>query len=580
MQFQHYFSNHTFLFTIFSGNSFTAMGKSLSSTIDSIVGGFVGSIVSSFVGNSKLLPCLLVIVFNAVLVNTVKADVPPECAALYQENGSVPQEQSCEFLAATVSVGLSNFWCRSVAFSEEYCDTPIVSDNWGDLAKLQANYQEEKQANSPDTGFAHQFLCITEKSCENFEAQGESGWAADFVKFLFEYMGPDGKFPGSLSYNCPDFMSKDVCFDYKGYGRHGGELVKGFYAYCGAKGTRIDYDRWDSDHNSFIDKGVRSCLLEVIDSGDLNGVWAPRITVPASDAREIIQVDCRVWNFVRSGYSVVGDGPIDFLALLKNSNDTGDVVVPENLRKPAPVREDFYHASWEDAGDLKVSVSDDIFFVKPGDQVAISASRLSADGTALVLDEAAGVEYQLLTNSDVAQISPSGVLSINRVVSPFSTATISNVILVAAFADGEYGIGQVMVIDDDTDGDTLVDSYEDSVGLNKLIATNVFDAADGSGAMIMDAALDYLAPSPDVIITAEVNKSTDTELELEDDPLNDTDDTLIVDPNPPVPSGSTTSSGGGSGGGSVSIMALMLLLLASVFRNGLFLKSWYFKRAG
>lgn len=118
-----------------------------------------------------------------------------------------------------------------------------------------------------------------------------------------------------------------------------------------------------------------------------------------------------------------------------------------------------------------------------------STARTLSDGTIEAMDESMGLQYKLLTNTDHASISSAGVVSINSVSTPFSTYSQADVILVAAVANDQFGIGQIMIVDDDTDGDTLHDSYEDAVGLNKLEVTNLF--GDNNGIAILDTAVDY-----------------------------------------------------------------------------------------
>ena len=77
--------------------------------------------------------------------------------------------------------------------------TVVSTTDWIDLQKIKENYMAKKETNN--AAMAHQFLCIAETSCEEYENNPETGWASDFVKYLFDYMGED---PISLHSGCKD----------------------------------------------------------------------------------------------------------------------------------------------------------------------------------------------------------------------------------------------------------------------------------------------------------------------------------------------------------------------------------------
>ena len=73
-----------------------------------------------------------------------------------------------------------------------------------------------------------------------------------------------------------------------------------------------------------------------------------------------------------------------------------------------------------------------------------------------------------------------------------------------------------MIIDDDTDGDVLLDSYEDSVGLDKFTSTDVLDDNDGNGNQVLLDAFAYAKasvatlPEPDLPpVQSDANKMQD-----------------------------------------------------------------------
>lgn len=127
-----------------------------------------------------------------------------------------------------------------------------------------------------------------------------------------------------------------------------------------------------------MDSGVRLCFSEVANAGDLTAQKAASLAgyVPASAdlLREGVQLDCRIWNFIRSGGTETGNGGPDFMAMLpkpritsKNALDgdaapnKNNMLIPEELRKEVPKKENYYKPSWESEGDLTVTVNDGTF---------------------------------------------------------------------------------------------------------------------------------------------------------------------------------------------------------------------------
>ena len=289
------------------------------------------------------------------------------------------------------------------------------------------------------------------QSCGNCETSGESGWAARSVKFLFDDMDDENGKPGSVEYDCPAWLSNDGCFRLKGYLFHSWELLKGFNGYCSQQGTLVEYERWDADHETFLSNAVQVCFSDVANAGGLSPRFAASYaaSVPSSARllRENVQQDCRVWNFIRSSGRETGTNKEGLVApgtsvewrLNKDAETapmrSASTVIPDSMRKNVPVRADYRDDGWDTEGSLDVSISDDVF---------------KAD-----------------------------------------------IVLIAAIAGDRFGIGQIMIIDDDTDGDVLVDSYEEAVGLDRFAADDVFADANSNGTPDVEDAIAYARPSPE-----------------------------------------------------------------------------------
>jgi len=499
--------------------------------------------------------CILFAILCAPLSPASADEVPAECVALYTANGAVPNTESCVYLASTISIGLGNYYCRTFAADtiDDFCgDTQ--SEEWVDLTQVETNYKMEDAIGSNGAGFAHQFFCIADKSCTNYNAAGDQSWASGFVKHLFDRMITNADLPESLKIDCWDWMSDETCFKWKGYRAHSIELLDGFFTYCDLVRTNVDYDRWDANHNTFLRLGVTACLDQVMATDNLDYIDATSITGKAANLRELAQRACLIQNFIRSGGSVVGDPTIR--DLLKPRNLV-EVVVPNSLRIPAPEKGDYYDPYWNTVGNLKVSATDDAFFVRPGEQVALSVSRGAPGGSTIETVPADTVLFELMTNEAHATITPNGVLTINSVASPFSVTTRSSIILIVASIGNERGVAQLMIQDEDTDGDTLVDSYEDAAGFNKAIPDDLQLDSNNDGTSDLNQILKEVKTAAALnnaqVVDSVTGGNSVDEVDT-DQPANDQPSQQPLDNN--------TSSGG-----SVSYWILVLLLLRLPFGN-------------
>jgi len=89
----------------------------------------------------KTLSCIVV---GYILIVTLygapaQAQTYEECAVLYSDNGAIPGDPQCKFLASTVSVGLGNFGCRTFSgprYVDQFCGATPINPDWLDLTIL------------------------------------------------------------------------------------------------------------------------------------------------------------------------------------------------------------------------------------------------------------------------------------------------------------------------------------------------------------------------------------------------------------------------------------------------------------
>jgi hypothetical protein len=223
---------------------------------------------------------------------------------------------------------------------------------WEDLNSLQAYYESKKGTN--EAAFVHQFLCIATRSLEEYKQNGPNGWANGFVKSLFDYLiGSDG-LTESVQTDCQPWISNGSCFAEMG-GVHRNELLAGFQEYCENNQTGIDYERWDTDHNAFLENAVKPCFDEVGKSGELSSLdvlfYKEEIPALARLLRETIQAAC--------------SAPAKALVISQFAMSVGGAQAAPLL--PAPLTKDqLYNEALANEGTLSVTAENGSFFEPVG----------------------------------------------------------------------------------------------------------------------------------------------------------------------------------------------------------------------
>lgn len=342
---------------------------------------------------------------------------------------------------------------------------------WPDLTALQAAYEAAKGTN--EAGYVHQLLCIATVSCTDYQQNGTAGYASDFVLYLFQYLLGSG-LPKSVTFKCPNWWSSDICFGVKGAIHGEGELKPAFISYCLTK-KGLDEAKWDSDHDQFLQKAVTNCFDEVGAAGELSAaeIATDKILVPleAVYLRNYAQFICEYSKYA------------------SQLSTRGLKAFAGPPTPPTPSKDTFFNNALDQSGQLRVTALSN-FFLRVGANVQLQVTKSNADGTVSDLTSAAtGTEYSLNVPSDVAIITPDGYLTV--VGSPSALAAMPSHLYVIVRNGQDQGVGQLAIMDVDSDGDLLVDSYEKKMGLDPNLANNPTADTDHDGVSdVLEAAFD------------------------------------------------------------------------------------------
>src|SRR5690606_3434719 len=131
---------------------------------------------------------------------------------------------------------------------------------------------------------------------------------------------------------------------------------------------------------------------------------------------------------------------------------------------PKILKEDIYSESINNASKLKVT-SNTTYYLKPGDVIQLNIDFVNNMGQ-LVNLSANNNKYLYTLNvpSNIAEVDSQGIITIKSTPIPVPNATFPLLVLVAN--DSISGIGQFGIIDDDSDNDQIVDSFEIKYGFD------------------------------------------------------------------------------------------------------------------
>jgi hypothetical protein len=144
------------------------------------------------------------------------------------------------------------------------------------------------------------------------------------------------------------------------------------------------------------------------------------------------------------------------------------------LPPPLP-REVLYSPLLEGLFALRVR-SADRFFLNVGQQFQLTVTDASGND---LTHSSTGTQYFVGVGDGSVTVSPNGLLTI--LATPYPLPSVTPVFFVYAANGTNVGLGQFAVIDADTDGDWIADSYEVRVGLNPNVPNALNSDLDEDG---------------------------------------------------------------------------------------------------
>lgn len=374
--------------------------------------------------------------------------------------GGVIAGDTLEFRGATVSQR-DRFFLAAIDYTTNTFD--IVCNEWVDLSAIEQDFRAKLTADSTNTtpplrnqaAYAYYLYCMADMSGKEWARTGSDGWAGGFIKYMFDEIYRDS-LPTSTQIGCTKTVYNFACFDKARINHFTNELVPAFRSYCDASKGNLDYTRWDTDHNTFLEQALDVCLQDLIDMDELNPTYvsAAKVLVPVQmkRLREETQNECRA----------------TYGANLNNPNIRQIADIEE--QSPPLTEEELYNPALRELSTLKVLVDHD-FFVPVGTILDVQVENSLEDDQ---------LYYELSVSEEIATISQEGVLTIKSQASASPTFPTPILIMVRNDA-GEQGIGQVAVRDSDSDGDDIVDSYEVRVGLDPFVFNSPNSDLDQDG---------------------------------------------------------------------------------------------------
>ncbi len=373
--------------------------------------------------------------------------------------------------------------------------------------------------NTAAAGLAHQIDCLAREGSGNCTTPPP--WADGFVGnvikdiaahrtsqtspadaicqhipiWLSSLLGPGGPIN-------PIFNLNDLCALGGGYYHFRDELAPGFEKRMKeALDQGVSKDEIRRDHNKLVDDIIPNCFRnEVNELSPIPREIAAQLVPPtAKILREnTLSALCapRGSTIVAGNIASAAAAPAPFPALL-----------------PPLTRDVLFSQPLAGVGTLRVT-SGNQFFVPVGSSAQLSVRNINT-GADMTLSST-GTQYFVAVGDGSITVTPDGLVQVHFTTNPLPSAT--PVFYVYAANGVDVGIGQFAVVDSDTDGDLIVDSYEVRAGLNPAVPNSLSADADGDGLTDLEECL--MGTSP-------IRKDTDgdgiednVEVRQGSDPLN------------------------------------------------------------
>ncbi len=399
------------------------------------------------------------------------------------------------------------------------------ADQWNFILKtLRAYYNDNK--GTVDAGWAHQIFNLAELSFPNRKEIG--GWAGDFTRNVLGFSAraiKDEEPDTSWLDRIPPWIPIQIPTPIPGVtipiqtGDLGAVLGGGFThfiehlapafnreiyrqlkkAYLEKINPTIEIIRSElkptieiirSEHKSFFDKAVIPGFDIVASAKEISplGRDIAQVSVPTfADLLREGAIDRALEELLRLNSNFQGNR-IE-TDLQQQANNFSNQNLQQLLSTPSQennsqqsqgslTRNDLFSPAILEATSLKVNFGNQ-FFLPVGGQYQITVNKTGEDGNVIDLTASnTQTRYFAATGDKSISITSDGLLTVNGTDSPFASLQMPLYIIVNNGQD--WGIGQFAITDIDTDGDSIVDSYERKLGLNPSVSNYSLDT-DGDG---------------------------------------------------------------------------------------------------
>lgn len=350
---------------------------------------------------------------------------------------------------------------------------------------------------TPAEALAAQLFCIAHEACQN-----EEGWGGGFIQDTLSEVARNASKPSILSDSIvpggvatealcnraptwllpkiggpftPDLQAGDVCAVVSGFGRHFPfELLPSFARNADQLHQDLDNDG-RFDHDQFLDT-VQNCFDELASAGFLSETAADIAKVSAVKAARLLRET--IYN------------NRNLVKRLSPQAQPHGFVSTASLPPRLP-REELFSEALANLGSLTVTAGDS-FFIQVGEAIQLKVLRsLESGGTEDITDDPE-TQYFVLVADGSAEMDNQGLLAVNSTISPLPNAT--PLLHVVVRNGDDFGLGQFAVVDQDSDADLIVDSFERTIGLDPSRANGPDSDLDGDGLNDLFEALSYLNP--------------------------------------------------------------------------------------
>ncbi|MBI1849977.1 MAG: VCBS repeat-containing protein, partial [Planctomycetes bacterium] len=330
-----------------------------------------------------------------------------------------------------------------------------------------------------------QIACIAEIACRDPQLQ-EDPFIQMLLRELAAARDPQGGAlvpTGILPFSIDDFCARlplrvvriplpggggfeltngDLCALCGGMGHIAFELVPRFVRYCG----KIN----PSTHQRFLEEAVARCFA------DENAV--PGLSpIPRAIAEDLVprgiawfrdyfaRAVCPALRVVGATNVLGGTGPC---------SEGGFPTAPPPLTQKA-----LFSPALARLGSLRIDVGQ-VFFLEEGNSVQLRVTQVLDNGSVVdVTDSSSGTEYFQPWGDEIATASPSGLVTAHRTPLPHVSMRFPFSVLVINGNDA--GWAQFAIEAVDSDGDQIVDSFENAVGLDPGVPNYLTSDLDDDG---------------------------------------------------------------------------------------------------